>query len=196
MNFITGHHLLPSNLLGYSSFTVSLILLLIGIALCFRGEKSWKIIMIALGAYGGFVITAYIMVRFHFTGLPDILVFAVGAVIGAVLFGFLARIAICLSIGFIVFLGLGYISGAGLVVAGIAALVVFAICYIRFNKVVIYVAAFAGALAIWIAIYDMGLPNVSAQLFAALAMIVGLVLQKYESNQTKMKGRSYRNDVR
>lgn len=196
MDLIATHHLLPSNVLGYTSFTVSLILLLIGIALCFRGEKSWKIIMIALGAYGGFVITTYIMVKFHFTGLPDILVFAIGAVIGAVIFRFLAQIAICASIGFIVFLGLGYISGAGLVVAGLAALVAFAICYIRFNKVVIYVAAFAGALAIWVAIYDMGFPNISAQLFAALAMIVGLVLQKYESNQTKMKGRGYKNDAR
>ena len=120
MDFVVSHHLLPSNLLGYSSFTVSLILLLIGIALCFRGEKSWKLIMIALGAYGGFVITAYLIVRLHFTGLPDILVFAIGAVIGAALFKFLAQLGICASIAFTVFLGIAYISGAGVAVAGVA----------------------------------------------------------------------------
>ena len=63
MDFVVSHHLLPSNILGYSSFTVNLILLLIGIGLSFRGEKSWKLIMLALGAYGGFVITAYILVH-------------------------------------------------------------------------------------------------------------------------------------
>ena len=86
---------------------------IIGIGLSFRGEKSWKLIMLALGAYGGFVITAYILVRFHFTGLPTILMFAIGAVIGAVAFKFLAEIAICASIAFTVFIGLNYVSGAG-----------------------------------------------------------------------------------
>ncbi|MHB1440488.1 MAG: hypothetical protein ACYCSO_02730 [Cuniculiplasma sp.] len=194
MDFVTTHHLLPSNLFGYTSFTVNLILLLIGIALSFRGEKSWKVIMLALGAYGGFVITAYILVRFHFTGLPTILIFAIGAVIGAVLFKFLAEIAICASIGFTVFIGLAYVTGAGVVVAGIAALIAFAFTYYRFNKVVIYVAGFAGALAIWIALYGLGLPDISAQVFAAAAMIIGISMQKYEENQDKINNRRVRSD--
>ncbi len=194
MDFVVSHHLLPSNILGYSSFTVNLILLLIGIGLSFRGEKSWKLIMLALGAYGGFVITAYILVRFHFTGLPTILIFAIGAVIGAVAFKFLAEIAICASIAFTVFIGLNYVSGAGVVIAGIAALMAFVVTYYRFNKVVIYVAAFAGALAIWIALYGMGLPDVSAQVFAAAAMIMGIVLQKYEASQDKIQRSRIRSD--
>ena len=194
MDFVVLHHLLPSNILGYSSFTVNLILLLIGIGLSFRGEKSWKLIVLALGAYGGFVITAYILVRFHFTGLPTILIFAIGAVIGAVAFKFLAEIAICASIAFTVFIGLNYVSGAGVVIAGIAALMAFVVTYYRFNKVVIYVAAFAGALAIWIALYGMGLPDVSAQVFAAAAMIMGIVLQKYEASQDKIQRSRIRSD--
>ena len=194
MDFVVSHHLLPSNILGYSSFTVNLILLLIGIGLSFRGEKSWKLIMLALGAYGGFVITAYILVRFHFTGLPTILIFAIGAVIGAVAFKFLAEIAICASIAFTVFIGLNYVSGAGVVIAGIAALIAFVVTYYRFNKVVIYVAAFAGALAIWIALYSMGLPDVSAQVFAAAAMIMGIVLQKYEASQDKIEKNRIKSD--
>ena len=194
MDFVVSHHLLPSNILGYSSFTVNLILLLIGIGLSFRGEKSWKLIMLALGAYGGFVITAYILVKFHFTGLPTILIFAIGAVIGAVAFKFLAEIAICASIAFTVFIGLNYVSGAGVVIAGIAALMAFVVTYYRFNKVVIYVAAFAGALAIWIALYGMGLPDVSAQVFAAAAMIMGIVLQKYEASQDKIQRSRIRSD--
>jgi hypothetical protein len=194
MDFVVSHHLLPSNILGYSSFTVNLILLLIGIGLSFRGEKSWKLIMLALGAYGGFVITAYILVRFHFTGLPTILIFAIGIVIGAVAFKFLAEIAICASIAFTVFIGLNYVSGAGVVIAGIAALIAFVVTYYRFDKVVIYVAAFAGALAIWIALYGMGLPDVSAQVFAAAAMIMGIVLQKYEASQDKIDRNRIRSD--
>jgi len=159
-----------------------------------RGEKSWKLIMLALGAYGGFVITAYILVRFHFTGLPTILIFAIGIVIGAVAFKFLAEIAICASIAFTVFIGLNYVSGAGVVIAGIAALIAFVVTYYRFDKVVIYVAAFAGALAIWIALYGMGLPDVSAQVFAAAAMIMGIVLQKYEASQDKIDRNRIRSD--
>ena len=66
--------------------------------------------------------------------------------------------------------------------------------YYRFNKVVIYVAAFAGALAIWIALYGMGLPDVSAQVFAAAAMIMGIVLQKYEASQDKIQRSRIRSD--
>ena len=122
------------------------------------------------------------------------LIFAIGAVIGAVAFKFLAEIAICASIAFTVFIGLNYVSGAGVVIAGIAALIAFVVTYYRFNKVVIYVAAFAGALAIWIALYGMGLPDVSAQVFAAAAMIMGIVLQKYEASQDKIQRSRIRSD--
>jgi hypothetical protein len=182
---VNPHHLLPSNLFGYSALTVNLILLLIGIALCFRGSKAWKAIVLALGAYGGFVITAYLMVKLHFTGLPDILIFAAGAVVGAVLFAYLAELGICASIGFAVFIGISYVSHASVVLAVILALIAFAICYIRFKHVILYVAGFAGALSIWISLYGIGLTDISAQVFAAAAMIVGIALQKYEENEQK-----------
>ncbi len=179
------HNLIPPDVFGFSQFTVYLILILIGLALTFRGKTAWKYITVALGAYMGFVITAILMVRLHVTGAPDILILAIGAVLGGVIFSFLAELAVCVALGGGVAIGIYAFTPAGIVLAGIIGIIVIAISYIRFERISLYVAAFAGGLAIWFSLYGMGLPDASAQVFAAAIMISGIILQKYEENNDR-----------
>ncbi|MCL5790583.1 MAG: hypothetical protein M1375_01235 [Candidatus Thermoplasmatota archaeon] len=182
---MVSHTLLPPDVFGFSQFTVYLILILIGLALTFRGKTSWKYITVALGAYMGFVITAILMVRLHVTGAPDILILAIGAVLGGVIFSFLAELAVCVALGGGIAIGVYVFTPAGIVFAALLGIVVIAISYIRFEKISLYVAAFAGGLAIWFALFGMGLSNIGSQVFAAAIMISGIILQKYEEGMEK-----------
>ncbi len=182
---MVSHSLLPHEIFGYSQFTVYLVLILIGIALIFRGKTAWKYITVALGGYMGFVITAILIVRLHVSGAPDILILAIGAVIGGLIFSFVAQLAVCVALGGGIGLGIYIFTPAGILFAAIVGLIVVVIAYIRFEKVSVYVAAFVGGLAIWFALYGMGVSNIGAQVFAAAIMISGIVLQKYEEESAK-----------
>lgn len=189
---MVSHSLLPHEVFGYSQFTIYLILILIGVALSFRGRTTWKYITVALGAYIGFVITALLIVRLHVTGAPDILILAIGAVLGGLIFSFVAQVAVCVALGGGIGLGIYIFTPAGIVFAAIVALIVVVIAYIRFEKVSLYVAAFVGGLSIWFALYGMGMPDVSAQVFAAAIMISGIILQKYEEESGKNQNKPRR----
>ena len=177
--------LIPSSLFGFSSFTIYVILIFIAIALIFWGKASWKIIMYAMGAYIGFVFTSIMLIRFHVTTLPTFIILLIGAVVGAILVNFAAKAFICFVLAGSITLALYLFTPINTVVAAVIGIIIFFICYVRFEKLSLYVAAFAGAMAMWFALVGLGVQNLSAQVVAGVAMIGGIMLQKYEEDLEK-----------
>ncbi len=175
--------LIPSSLFGFSSFTIYIILLFIGIALVFAGKTSWKFIMYAMGAYIGFVFASIILIKFNITSLPTFIILMIGAVVGAILVNFAAKAFICLVLGGGLFLSIYMVTGSP--IAAVLGIIVFFISYVWFSRISLYVAAFTGAFALWIAMVGMGIQNLSAQVVAGTAMIGGILLQKYEESLEK-----------
>ncbi len=186
--------LIPTNIFGFSSFTIYVILIFIAIALIFWGKNSWKIIMYAMGAYLGFVFTSIMLIQFHVTSLPTFIILLIGAVIGAIIVNFAAKAFICFVLAGSVTLAIYLFSPINTVFAIVLGIIIFFICYVRFNKVSLYVAAFAGAMALWFALVGLGVQNLSAQVVAGVAMIGGILLQKYEEDlEKKDRQRLFRN---
>ena len=169
--------------LGYSRSTVLIILLLIGIALVYRGSESWMLIFGALGAYIGFIIALYVASLLSITNSPVYLILAIGAVMGAILMLFFVRILISASLAFAGFIALYVILGINLIIAGLLAVAIFGIAYFFNKRLIIYIAAILGAIAIWFALYNLGLSSVIAQLFAILAFISGIYIQLREKEK-------------
>ena len=169
--------------LGYSRSTVLIILLLIGIALVYRGSESWMLIFGAFGAYIGFIIALYVASLLSITNSPVYLILAIGAVMGAILMLFFVRILISASLAFAGFIALYVILGINLIIAGLLAVAIFGIAYFFNKRLIIYIAAILGAIAIWFALYNLGLSSVIAQLLAILAFISGIYIQLREKEK-------------
>ena len=169
--------------LGYSRSTVLIILLLIGIALVYRGSESWMFIFGALGAYIGFIIALYVASLLSITNSPVYLILAIGAIMGAILMLFFVRILISASLAFAGFIALYVILGINLIIAGLLAVAIFGIAYFFNKRLIIYIAAILGAIAIWFALYNLGLSSVIAQLLAILAFISGIYIQLREKEK-------------
>ncbi len=170
--------------LGYSRSTVLIILLLIGIALAYRGSESWMLIFVAFGAYVGFIIALYISSLFSITNSPVYLILAIGAVMGAILMLFFVRILISGALAFAFFMILYAVIGVNLIIAGLIGIVIFAVAYFFNKRLIIYIAAILGSMAIWFALFNMGLSNIISQLIAILIFISGIYVQLREKEKS------------
>lgn len=157
----------------------SLIIVLIGIFLCFKGSTAWDVMFILVGAYFGVIFSLYIARVFTSSSFPLYLVLVIGAVAGAILVRALVRVGLPLAMGFLVYLisASVYPHFVTDVVAGVVA---FALSYILYKRITMVLSAVVGALMIWFALYSAGMDNTAAQIIASLTMVSGLVLQYME----------------
>ncbi|MHB8361027.1 MAG: hypothetical protein ACYDAO_05480 [Thermoplasmataceae archaeon] len=169
--------------MGYSRSTVLIILLLIGIALVYRGSESWMLIFGAFGAYVGFIISLYISSLLNISNSPIYLIMAIGAVMGAILMLFFVRTIISAILGFAGFTFVYVAFGLNIIIAGLIGIVIFAVAYVFNRKLIIYIAAILGAIAIWFSLSNMGLSNILSQFIAIIAFISGIYIQTREEEK-------------
>lgn len=163
------------------------ILFVIGIALIFKGSYSWKFIFASLGAYFGFIFAHYIATVVSVGGLPVDLIYIIGAVIGAVLLTFLVRVFLSLGFSYLAYLVTQTLFPGQFMGAVIVFILVFAVTYVLYNKIVVGIAGIIGAFAIWFTFVNLGMGNILAQLIAGILFALGLFLQMTEKSRGKGK---------
>lgn len=174
----------PANL----SFLTLILLLAIGIALIFKGDYSWKMIFAILGAYFGFIFAHYLSSVIGTGSFPSVLVYIIGAVIGAILMTFFVRIFLSLAFAYLSYMILQTLFANDFIVVVLAALVIFVMAYLLYNKIIIGIAGVIGAAAVWFSLISIGLPNIPAQLIAGILFAVGIYLQLSERKRMHRRG--------
>ncbi len=177
------------------TYVVLMGLVLLSVALIFRGSQTWKIMFAVLGAYYGYIFTSFIIGYLPVSGEPFYLTMLVGIVLGALIVTFFVRIALSAGIAAIGFFILFAMYPSELPVILAACVIAFAITYVLYNRVTMVVAGVLGAFLLWFALVILGLASIDAQIVAGLLYIVGLYVQmmeKYRKNRTYQPAGVYR----
>ena len=177
--------LFPSSL----SILTLMLLLAIGIALMFRGDYSWKAIFAILGAYFGFIFAHYISGIVGTSSFPSVLVYIIGAVIGAILMTFFVRIFLSLGFAYLSYMILQTVFPADFIVTVVIALLMFIMAYLLYNRIIIGIAGMIGAAAVWFSLISIGLPDLPAQIVAGILFVAGIYLQLSERKNAHRRGR-------
>lgn len=157
-----------------------LVLFAIGLALVFKGNYSWNVIFGALGAYFGFIIGHYVTTLVSVQPFPEILVYVIGAVIGAIVMIFLVRVFLSLGISYLGYLAVETIIPGHPLTGAIVFLAVLIIAILSYHKIVVGIAGIIGAFSIWFVLINLGIATLSAQIIAAMMLVLGLFLQYNE----------------
>lgn len=167
-------------------------LLIIGIALIFRGNESWKVIFTAAGLYLGGYFTYNVVEFLGFTAIPIYITVAVGAILGALILTFLVRIGLSLGFGYLVYLIAIILFQLQFYYAVLAALIGFAVAYALYKEFVHVVAGVVGAFAAYYALLRLGFPILPAQITAAAMYVVGVSVEEWEKRRKKRLGKVVR----
>jgi hypothetical protein len=179
---------------------VWLILLIVGLLLCFFGEIIWEFMVSILGAIIGSMIGFAIgfAIQGYICALGLALVFAI---IGSMLFQFLAKAAVALLCGLLAFAGTAYLiytsnpdnQSTPIVVGLIVGVIVFVIAVIYVEEIVSVFLAAIGGFLVGVAVYFI-VGGDSALIFAGLAggsmFILGAMSQLMYQRQRKRPARA------
>ncbi len=181
LEYYLYHWVYFPNIFPHPYSLISLIILFaIGLALMFKGNYSWNVIFGALGAYFGFIMAHYVTTLVSVTPFPDILVYVAGAVIGAVVLIFLVRVFLSLGISYLAYLAVETIFPGDMLTGAIVFLAVFVVSLIFYKKIVMGIAGVIGAFIIWFTLLNLGIASLTAQIIAAIMLLLGLFLQASE----------------
>lgn len=179
---------------------VWLILLIVGLLLCFFGEIIWEFMVSILGAIIGSMIG--FAIGFAIQGyLCAFGLMIVGAIIGSMLFQFLAKAAVALVCGLLAFAGTAYLiyssnpdnQSTPIVVGVIVGVIVFVIAVIYVEEIVSVFLAAIGGFLVGAAVYFL-VSGDSALILAGLAggsmFILGAISQLMYQKQRKRPARA------
>lgn len=158
-----------------------LVLFAIGLALMFKGNYSWNIVFGALGAYFGFILGHYITTFVTVQPVPDMLVYAAGAVIGAIVLIFMVRVFLSLSISYLAYIAIATLFPGDILTGGIVFLAVFLVSILLYHRIVMGIAGVLGAFITWFVLLHLGVSSFPAQVITVIMLILGLFLQYSES---------------
>jgi hypothetical protein len=170
-------------------------LLIIGIALIFRGNESWKVIFSAAGLYLGGYFTYNLINYLGYTSVPIVIAVAIGAIIGAVILTFIVRVGLSAGFALLVYLicidviQLQKLYTLGDYYAIGAAILGFVVAYVLYKDFVHVVAGIIGAFAVYFSLVKLGVAPFYAEIAAAAAYIAGVALQEYEKQKRKRSGK-------
>lgn len=184
MNFspLTSKTLLPPDVFGFSSFTIYILILIVGIILLFVGKKAFDALSWLFGAYAGFLLTAFLLIRLHPTGVPVILILIIGAVIGGLIFYRVKDVIFGAFFGFFVLFGLYEIGGFSAIYSLIGGAIAFIIALWKKDDVKLILSVIVGSFAVWFSLLGLGLVNVKAEIVSGLLLIAGVGIQMYEES--------------
>ncbi len=184
----------PTGLTALETQLLFVALLAIGIALMFRGNKSWKVVFTAAGLYLGGYFSYNIVKYLGYTSLPILIVIAIGAIIGAIVLTLAIRIGLSLGFAYLIYLiSIDYI-GLTLYYAIGAAVVGFAIAYVLYKEFVHVISGIVGAAAGYYALIKLGITSLIAESLVAFLYVVGVTLQEWEKRRRKNLGREVRRE--
>ncbi len=173
---------------GFTPLELTLILaglLVIGLALIFRGNMTWKIIFTVAGLYLGGYFAYNIVHTLGLTQVPVIVAVAIGAVIGAVILTFVVRLGLSAGFGYLVYIVAIDVFHIQFYYALGGAVIGFGIAYILYKDFVHVVAGIVGAFAVYYALIKLGVAPLYAESAAAFAYVVGVAVQEWEKRRKK-----------
>lgn len=167
---------------------VWLIVLIIGLLLCFFGEFIWELMISLLGAMIGFMIGSIIGYSLTNQWICALGMGFLGAMIGSMIFQLLAKAAVALLCGLLAFAGVAYLiyksnpddTSTPIIAGLIAAAVVFVLASIYVEEIVGVFLAAVGGFLIGVAVYFL-VEGDAAIIYAVLAggvlFLLGAVFQ-------------------
>jgi hypothetical protein len=187
--------------LGAVPSWVWLILLIVGLLLCFFGEFIWELMVSLLGAMIGFMIGSIVGYSLTNQMLCALGMGFLGAMLGSMIFQLLAKAAVALLCGLLAFAGVAYLiynsnpdDTSTPVIAGlIAAAVVFVIASIYVEEIVGVFLAAVGGFLVGVAVYFL-VESDAAIIYAVLAggvlFLLGAVFQITTQRERKRPRRA------
>ena len=168
---------IPKNLPPAELQLIMIGMLVIGLALVMRGGLTWKLVFTAAGAYFGGYFSYNLYYYLPLTQVPVLGFVLAGALIGAAIFFFAARIGLPASSAYIAYVLLRTLTLLPFSDIIIIAAVVFIIAVILYKDLVIIIAGILGAVAIWYSLYKLGLPQLAAELISGVLFVAGVTFQ-------------------
>ncbi len=180
-------NLLLNNLYVPSSFSYVMLvgLMLLSVALIFKGSKTWAILFAALGAYYGYIFSSFILHYIPLANMPTYLILIIGILIGAVLMSVFVKIALSVGSGILAFIILIGVYPAYFPEVLVVSVMIFAIIYFLYKRVTMVVAGIMGAFLLWFVLIILGLTSLEAQIVAGVLYPLGLYLQLVERSRKK-----------
>lgn len=175
---LTNNLILPSSL----SYLTAVGLIFLSIALMFKGNVTWKLLFVALGAYYGYIFALYIVSYFHSGGVPVYLILVIGAVIGAVLMTFFVRVALAGGFAFLTYILAGTLYPQSFVISVMVGIFAFIIVYLLYNRVTMMISGVIGAFMLWFSLLSIGFTGIEAQVIPGILFPLGLYLQIMEKH--------------
>jgi len=169
---------------------IAALLILIGIALAFRGRKLWAGLMSIIGAVIGGTL-GYLFGMLINDWITALILSMVGAFIGSLLFGYIVKIALAFVTALLL-AGLAYIAmGPGMsqdlriVLAAILLLVVYAIAYWFIQEIIAFVTALLGGILVGVGIILFSLGITAAVAVGGLVFLAGFIVQTVDYRNEK-----------
>jgi hypothetical protein len=182
--------------LGGVPIWVWLILLIVGLLLCFFGEFIWELMVSLLGAIIGFMIGSIVGYSLTNSSLCALGMGFIGAMLGSMIFQFLAKAAVALLCGVLAFAGVAYLiwkanpddTSTPIVAGLIAGAVVFVLASWYVEEIVGVFLAAVGGFLIGVAAYFI-VEGDTAIVYAILAggilFLLGAVFQVMTQQERK-----------
>lgn len=180
-NLLLNNLYVPSSL----SYVIMIGLMLLSVALIFKGSKTWAVLFAVLGAYYGYIFASFILHYIPLANTPTYLVLLIGILIGAVLMSVFIKIALSAGSGILSFIILIGIYPGYLPEVLVVSVMIFAIIYFLYKRVTMVVAGIMGAFLLWFVLIILGLTSLEAQIVAGVLYTLGLYLQLVEKSRKK-----------
>jgi hypothetical protein len=171
---------------------IAALLIIIGIALAFRGRKLWAGLMSIIGAVIGGTL-GYLFGMLINDWITALILSMVGAFIGSLLFGYIVKIALAFVTSLLV-AGLAYIAigqsmsqDMRIVVAAVLLLVIYAVAYWFIQEIIAFVTALLGGLLVGVGIILLGLGTTAAVSVGGLVFLAGFVIQSVDYGREKRR---------
>lgn len=153
-------------------------LIVLGILMMFRSRDTWKFLIAAIGALGSYYAVEHYGAKYYTSilvahSIPLYIPPLIAAVIGSIILIVLVRFAISGAIGYasFMYLGLHY----QLDIAITIAIVIAAVAYYLYNKIVVILAKFIGAFMLFFGLVLYHVPDSRAALIMAAVLLIAMI---------------------
>lgn len=150
----------------------------IGLLMLFRSRDTWKFLIAAIGAIGTYYAVEHYGAKYYSAimvahGIPLYIVPLIAAIIGSILLTVLVRFALSAGIGYAAFMYLGVHYKLDIAIT--VSVVIGAVAYYLYNKIITILARFVGAFMLFFGLVMMHVPENTAAMVMAVLLLISMI---------------------